>query len=208
MAKDFLKTAQGVLENIGGKENIQNVVHCVTRLRFNLSNYDLANIPKIKTISGVLGCVMQSGQLQVIIGQEVASVYAELCTQAGISTQKPLAENLDKRKTEKPNEKPKGVKKLNAIFDVFAGVFAPIVPAFAGAGIIKGVITILSSYGAFANHPGALLICNAIGDSVFYFCLFWLPPLPQKSLTQTKLWLLQLPVFICTQALLAAQGKR
>ncbi|MCL2608808.1 MAG: PTS transporter subunit EIIC [Treponema sp.] len=158
--------AASVLAAIGGSENIGSLVHCITRLRFKLKSANkCAPMDDIKKIAGVLGCVTQAGQLQVIIGQEVADVYAEVCAQAGIEKRAGIEENLD----DAPNPK----RKFGAaIFDVFSSVFAPIVPAFAGAGIIKGTITLLSMYGSLNDYPGLLLLLNAIGDSVFYFLPF------------------------------------
>ncbi|MCL2558636.1 MAG: PTS transporter subunit EIIC [Treponema sp.] len=158
--------AASVLAAIGGSENIDSLVHCVTRLRFNLKSANkCVPMDDIKKIAGVLGCVTQAGQLQVIIGQEVAYVYAEVCAQAKIEKRDGLEENLDSA--------PKAKRKIGAaIFDVFSSVFAPIVPAFAGAGIIKGTITLLTTYGSLNDYPGLALLLNAIGDSVFYFLPF------------------------------------
>ena len=110
-----------------------------------------------------MGCVNQGGQLQVIIGQTVADVYAEVCSQAGLDTQTALTENLD---AEKKKWSPK------VLFDVISSVFVPAVPAFAGAGIIKGLLTLFTTYGLMSNETGLYLVLNAIGDSVFYFLPF------------------------------------
>jgi PTS system beta-glucosides-specific IIC component len=125
----------------------------------------------IKKINGVLGCVLQGGQLQIIIGPAVADVYAEVCTQAGITQQAAIDENPDDAPPPS-NGKPRKKAGIGVIFDVFSSVFAPIVPAFAGAGIIKGLITLFTTYGILSDSTGLYTLLNAIGDSVFYFLPF------------------------------------
>ena len=161
---DYRALAAAIVEAVGGKENITSCVHCVTRLRFNLKDLKKSkSTEEIGSIPGTVGCVNQGGQLQVIIGQTVADVYAEVCSQAGLDTQTALTENLD---AEKKKWSPK------VLFDVISSVFVPAVPAFAGAGIIKGLLTLFTTYGLMSNETGLYLVLNAIGDSVFYFLPF------------------------------------
>ncbi len=75
---DAKKTAQQVLEQVGGAENVTFLTHCVTRLRFNLKSMDGVDEAKVKAVPGVVGVVNKGGQYQVIIGNEVAAVYDEL----------------------------------------------------------------------------------------------------------------------------------
>lgn len=75
--------ADQVLLSVGGKDNIMQVTHCMTRLRFNLKDESLPDEEKIKAISGVMGVVHSGGQLQVIIGQTVDKVYEYLCDEIG-----------------------------------------------------------------------------------------------------------------------------
>ena len=75
---DAKKTAQQVLEQVGGAENVTFLTHCVTRLRFNLKSMDGVDEAKVKAVPGVMGVVNKGGQYQVIIGNEVAAVYDEL----------------------------------------------------------------------------------------------------------------------------------
>lgn len=164
---DYSAMATAIISAVGGKDNISNLVHCVTRLRFNLKNREAcAPLEEICAIPDTLGAVWQGPQLQIIIGPAVADAYAEVCRQAGIDQQAAIDENLDAELTEKKGFHP------SAIFDVFTGVFAPIVPAFAGAGIIKGVLTLLSTYGVMASDSGVYILLNAIGDCVFKFLPF------------------------------------
>lgn len=157
------KIAASVLEKVGGKTNIEYVVHCMTRLRFTLKDQSLAKKNEIEAIPGVLGVMDQNGQFQVIVGENVPEVYDELCNLAGIAKETAIDENLDT---------PKKKFSASVIFDVFAGVFAPVVSAFAGAGILKGLLILATTYGWMTNDTGLYLVLNAASDSVFYFLPF------------------------------------
>lgn len=166
---DYPALAATIINSVGGAGNISNLVHCLTRLRFNLvDKQEAAPLDDIRTIEGVMGAVWQGPQLQIIIGPAVADLYAEVCLQAGIEQQTALEENLDGD----PGETDRKKFSPSVIFDVFAGVCAPIVPAFAGAGVIKGMLTLLSTYGIMSPESGAYILLNAIGDSVFRFLPF------------------------------------
>lgn len=164
---DYSALAEQIIEKVGGKENIVTCVHCVTRLRFTLKEDSLAQKPDaFSELPGVVGCVYQGGQLQIIIGQTVGELYEEVCNQSGIAAAAALDENLDE-----PSSQKKGWS-VKSVFDVISSVFVPAIPAFAGAGIIKGLLTLLTNYGLMSNQTGLYLILNAIGDSVFYFLPF------------------------------------
>ncbi|MDR1952774.1 MAG: PTS transporter subunit EIIB [Elusimicrobiota bacterium] len=78
MAKDFVKTALGVLDGVGGKDNIKTVVHCATRLRFTLADSAKASDESVKAATGVVSVVKAGGQYQVVIGNDVHEVFVEL----------------------------------------------------------------------------------------------------------------------------------
>lgn len=88
---DAKKTAQGVLKEVGGEENVAFLTHCVTRLRFNLKSMDSVDENRVKNVPGVVGVVNKGGQFQVIIGNEVVSVYKELIKLGNFNTGKQAA---------------------------------------------------------------------------------------------------------------------
>ena len=160
--------AKQILKRIGGENNISFFTHCMTRLRFNLKDHALVQKDELENIQGVLGVVEQSGQLQVIIGNTVADVYDELCKEAGLEKENALDEQMDDVLIKK--------KKINlgAIFEVFSACFAPIVAALAGAGILKGIMTLCTNYGWLATDSGIYTVFNAAADATFYFLPFLL----------------------------------
>ena len=163
---DNKKLASEIIEKIGGKENIEYLVHCMTRLRFNFKDPSIVNQNEIEQINGVLGTMIQNGQFQIIIGETVPDVYEEICKIAGLAKEDAIDEKLDDLKKEKHKFS------LGVIFEVISGVFAPVVTAFAGAGVLKGLLTLFTNYGWMGTDTGIYLILNAASDSVFYFLPF------------------------------------
>lgn len=156
-----------ILELVGGKENVTHLLHCATRLRFNLKNYDLAKVDGLNALDGVVKCLHQQGQLQVIIGGEVAQVYDEVC-RLGEFEKKPEVSAEDQQQ-EKQRLTPKKV--LLNIMDAVSGCVNPILPIIIAAGMVKLIITILgpSMLGIVSEQSDFYTLFTFVGDSGFYF---------------------------------------
>lgn len=150
--------AKEILENVGGKENINSLTHCVTRLRFRLKDESKANDEALKNNPGVVTVMKSAGQYQVVIGNHVPLVYADVCELAGISNGTQQVEE----------EAPQGL--FNKLIDIISGCFQPILGPLCAAGIIKGLNALLVFIlGSSFNNSGTYMILNAIGDSIFNF---------------------------------------
>ena len=134
---DYKKISQEILANIGGKENIENAAHCVTRLRLVLKDTTKFDKEALSKIEGTKGVFLNSGQLQIIFGTgTVEKVFAAFSQEAGI---KEVSLN---------DVKSAGMKKENIFkqgFKVFSDIFIPIVPTFVGAALILGIKSILTT---------------------------------------------------------------
>ena len=161
MAK-FTDDATKLLEYVGGKENINAITHCVTRMRFVLADPKKANIKKIESLPSVKGTFTQAGQFQVIIGNEVADFYKEFTSIAGIEgVSKDAAKNAAK-----DNQTP-----LQKIMSNIAEIFAPLIPAIICGGLILGFRNILET--AVVLQEGTFLagldkFLWIIGEAVFH----------------------------------------
>lgn len=157
---DNKQLAEQIVNKVGGADNVTNLTHCITRLRFNLRNVDLADTEAIKEMDGIVGAVYKGGQYQVIIGPHVQNVYDEaIGLVGGESTDSPS----------EPEEKPKGVA---VFFDTIAGIFTPIVGALAGSGMIKAILALSTAMGWLTPESQTYAILNIMGDAVFYFLPF------------------------------------
>ena len=83
---NYQELAMKILEYVGGEENVSDVYHCATRLRFSLIDRSKAKPDRIEKLSGVSGVMTKNGQFHVIIGTDVPNVY------------RPISEKLDKAK--------------------------------------------------------------------------------------------------------------
>ncbi|MDR7238178.1 beta-glucoside-specific PTS transporter subunit IIABC [Neobacillus drentensis] len=154
---DYNKSAKEIIELIGGEENIHHVIHCMTRLRFNLHDNNKVDRKKLEKVEGVMGTNISGDQFQIIIGNDVPKVYNAILGNSSIKADS----------NSKKSRKNKNV--INAIFDVISGVFTPILPAIAGAGMIKGILAIALTFGWLSDKSQVYTILNAIGDGAFYF---------------------------------------
>lgn len=156
---NYAETAAGILKNIGGKENISHLEHCSTRLRFTLADSGKVKLDELKKVPGVMGVVM-TGQCQVVIGNRVIEVYDEVCR---------LADNPGGGSVE-PEKKAKVKRKPGAVFlDFIVGVFQPLIPAIAGAGILKSLLLLIVMFGWLSKDSTGYRVFNAIADAAFYF---------------------------------------
>ena len=118
---NYENLAKQILKNVGGQENVSNLTHCATRLRFNLRDLSKTNTEAIKKIKGVMGVVDKGAQYQVIIGSDVSSVYKEILKLGDFKNS---------------NSQNDGEKKgFDKIFDIIAGTFTPILPPLTAAGM-------------------------------------------------------------------------
>ncbi|MFP7492850.1 beta-glucoside-specific PTS transporter subunit IIABC [Terribacillus saccharophilus] len=152
------KTAEEILQLVGGESNVQSVIHCMTRLRFNLYDNSKADRKALEQVDGVLGSNISGSQFQLIIGNEVPKVYKELTANSSLS---------ESKSTENEPQQKKNV--ISTIFDVISGVFTPILPAIAGAGMIKGITALLLTLGVLQDTSQTYQILTVIGDGAFYF---------------------------------------
>ncbi len=158
--KDYTNLAAGIIKNVGGKENIQSLTHCVTRLRFKLIDESKANDEVLKNMDGVVTIVKSKSieQYMVVIGEHVTDVYNEILKQLGLESNSNVSNNNDDKK-----ESP-----INRALNVIMGGMGPILNLLCACGIIKGLTVILAILGVSAES-GVYMLLNAAGDCFFYF---------------------------------------
>ncbi|WP_427051867.1 beta-glucoside-specific PTS transporter subunit IIABC [Paenibacillus sp. TC-CSREp1] len=153
-------TAQQIIKAVGGKDNINSVYHCVTRLRFDLKSNDQVDNTALKQLDKVMGTNISGDQFQVIIGNDVSKVF-----DAMVKEEPSIQQNAD-------NKQPKPEKSKNVILNIFetiAGVFAPMLPAITAAGMLKGLLALFVSLEWMSAGTDTYRILSAIGDGVFHY---------------------------------------
>lgn len=151
----YHELAEKIVANVGGKENINSLTHCITRLRFKLKDESNANDDILKNMDGVVTVMKSGGQYQVVIGNHVPAVYEEVVSIAGLSGD--------------TEEESSGGSIFNRLIDILSGCFQPFLGALAAAGMVKGFNALLVFLKLYSNTSGTYTMLNGIGDAIFYF---------------------------------------
>lgn len=158
---DYQAIAKEILKDVGGKDNIVDVTHCYTRLRFVLKDTKQANKEALLQTEGVISVVESGGQYQVVLGNKVAHVYNAL---------EPLLAQQLTTKTSTEEKNSLGNRILNTV----AAIFTPVVPAIAASGMLKGILAIAvmvanNFYQVDLKPLNTYIILSAASDALFYF---------------------------------------
>lgn len=152
----YEKLAKDIIKNVGGKENVISLAHCVTRLRFKLKDEGKANTEVLKKMDGIVTVIQSGGQYQVVIGNHVPDVFADVNAIGGFAA----------AQGEETHEK---LNPLNKFIDIISGVFTPALGVLCATGMIKGLNALLIAFKIIAVTDGTYQILNAVGDCFFYF---------------------------------------
>lgn len=160
MAKNYDQLAKTIIQDVGGKDNVNSVIHCATRLRFKLKDEKKADDDALKDTDGVVTVVKAGGQYQVVIGNEVADVYDAVLKEGGFSGGGQVPDDYGE------DDNSSFVDKAVALI---SGIFTDILAPLSAGGIIKGLVVSVAAMGWLSKTSGAYQILYAIGDSIFYF---------------------------------------
>ncbi|MBX9037626.1 PTS transporter subunit EIIC [Enterococcus raffinosus] len=152
----YRELAEKIVANVGGKENINSLTHCITRLRFKLKDESKANDDVLKNMDGVVTIMHSAGQYQVVIGNHVGQVYEDVVDMTGLGGE-----------SSAPEEASGNI--FNRLIDVISGIFQPFLGALSAGGMIKGLNALLVAAGVLTAESGTYIVLNAIGDAIFMF---------------------------------------
>ena len=155
----YSSLAADIIKNVGGKENVESLRHCVTRLRFRLIDESIANDEVIKNMDGVVTVMKAMGEYMVVIGEHVADVYDEVCSQLGLDAMQ--AENKEQKNAKKKSP-------LEKVLGTIMGGMGPTLHLLCACGIIKGLLVLLTFVG-IKPTDGIYMLMNTAGDCFFYF---------------------------------------
>ena len=163
--KNYEEMSKQILECVGGKENITQLTHCVTRLRFNVRDKSVVKVNEIEKIKGVMGTQWSGEQFQIIIGGEVGDVYKVVCQLAGFQEEAVIDENLDV-----DLKKDHSIKGLFMILmDTLTSILAPIIPAIVACGLLQGVLYSVQSFGWLDPNGETYVFFFNCAQAAFYF---------------------------------------
>lgn len=159
--------ARIIIQNVGGKSNINSVAHCITRLRFKLKDESKANKDVLEATDGVIKVMQSGGQYQVVIGNNVADVYdavLEVGHFQGAGTVDEDGNAVDDGESDGGKKSP-----VSILIDMISGVIQPTLGVLAATGIIKGLLALFSFLNILPATSGTYQVLYAVGDGFFYF---------------------------------------
>ncbi|MGM0212480.1 MULTISPECIES: beta-glucoside-specific PTS transporter subunit IIABC [unclassified Enterococcus] len=190
----YEELAKDIISNIGGKENVISLTHCITRLRFKLKDENKANTEFLKSRNGIITVVQSGGQYQIVIGNNVADVYTDVVEIGGLQND---SEQKTKEKT----------SVLDKFIDVVSGIFQPILGVLCATGMIKGVNAILLATNLLTPKSSTYIILNAIGDSLFYFFPIFLGYTASKKFKLNQFTGMAIGASLVYPAIVSVAGK-
>lgn len=185
MALDYVATSKALVDAVGGVSNIASATHCMTRLRLVLKDEAKADDAKVKGIKGVKSVIKQGGQYQIVIGNEVSNLFKEFSKLGNFSEDGGGA--APKKKEGNP---------IQRLFGFIAGCMTPLLPAMLGTGMVKVLLTLLTTVGLMKTTGATYILLYSMADSFFYFLPVFLAVTIAKKMNHS------IPLFMVIGAML------
>ncbi|QLB17412.1 PTS beta-glucoside transporter subunit EIIBCA [Mannheimia varigena] len=195
---DYATIARQILENVGGKENVNDLNHCFTRLRFVLNDSSKANKTKISQMEGIISVLESNGQFQVVVGNKVKQVFDEI---------KLLIGDIQP-KTNQPK-----AALHHRIINTLVSIFTPTIPALAASGMLKGILALAVIIGNYffqtniKDYP-TYTILNAASDALFYFLPIILGYSSAKAFKTNEFIAMIIGATLCYPSIVALMGNK
>lgn len=153
----YEKFVNQIIELVGGKNNIQSVANCMTRLRFKLKDPSLAKTEEIKELADVIDVVSNDVAYQVIIGTQVQDICPEIKQVLGTSGESGPSDSGEKEKF------------VTMVLRILSESMGPILIPIMAAGLLAGILSLVSLTGLVSAESSTYMILDAIRSSVFFF---------------------------------------
>ena len=163
--KDYAAMCAAIIAACGGKENIANVSHCMTRLRVQLKDESLFDREAGKKVPGVIGLIEQNGEDQFVVGQDVPSLYEEFLSVEGID----FSGAVDDPDALKADAQAKKGDLVQAALSFIGGTFSPVIPVIIAGGLMGAVLSLLTNLCGVSSDAGTYKVISYINQATFYF---------------------------------------
>ena len=160
--KDYALMAKEIIEKCGGEANIASVSHCMTRLRVQARDKSKVDVDAVKKVPGVLNLITKPDEFQIVIGQDVPSLYEEVLKSGSFEAK---GEIVDAEAAASDMQK---LNPLSAVMDFIGGTFSPVIPVLVAGGIIGAFLSLFTNFFGLSPDSGTYTIINAINGAAFY----------------------------------------
>ena len=167
----YEKLCNDILSHVGGKENISQAFHCITRLRIIPKDRGKIDFKGLESIEGIIRVMDSQGQIQCVIGTHVNDVYEEFCNIAGLQEQDAVDAEPDDLKAEM-KAKGQNLGIISRLLDTLAAIVTPALWAIVAGGMVKGVSSTITAFGLLAANDPVITTLGVLGDAPFYFMPF------------------------------------
>ncbi|EAG2965115.1 hypothetical protein B5H54_16525, partial [Listeria monocytogenes] len=161
---DKKETAKLIVERLGGKENINMVTHCATRLRFDIKNKQEIQEENLNSMEEILGIVDKGGQYQLVLGPSVNLFYNEVT---------PLLNDENVKETDDKDINQDEVEDANTswftkVLNYISGAISPVLPVIIGAGMINALLSVAILFG-LSSEGGTYVTLSTLASTGFTF---------------------------------------
>lgn len=156
---DYRQLGIEILAHVGGKQNVNKLTHCATRLRMEFNDDAKVNAKAIEALPGVISVVERGGQFQIVVGNNVQQTFRAMQKEIGNLSEKTGGQQKQKAKS--------GI--ISHIISVISTTFTPVIPAITGAGMIKALLAILKLTGVMSAASPTYHLLDTISDAAFFF---------------------------------------
>lgn len=194
MALDYVETSKKIIEAVGGAGNISSAGNCMTRLRLVLKDDKKANDEKVQSIKGVKGVMRQGGQYQIIIGNEVSNLFKEFKKLGNWGED---GGGAPQKATGNP---------VQRLFGFVSGCMTPMLPAMLGGGMLKVVLTLLTTFAGMSAESSTYILLFAFADAFFMFLPVFLGVTIAKKMGGSQMLFMLVGAALCYPNLISLMG--
>lgn len=192
-------SAKLIVEGVGGKDNIASLAHCATRLRFKLKDESKADVKALEKVKGVLAVVQKGGQTQCVMGNEVGDYYDAIGA-LGVALGGEVDANAEDG-VDKDALKVHG-SLVDVVVDLVTSIFTPVLPALIGAGMIKALLQMATTFFGMDPAGGTYVMLNAIGNAIYNYMPIGLAYTAARRFKANPLIAVCLGISMCTPGII------
>lgn len=194
MAMDYVEVSKKIIDGVGGADNIASATHCMTRLRLILKDEGKADDKAVEGIKGVKSVIKQGGQYQVVIGNEVSNLFKEF-KKMGKFTEDSAA--VPKKAEGSP---------IQRLFGFVAGCMTPLLPAMLGTGMLKVLLTLLTTFAGMDATSSTYVLIYSFADCFFMFLPIFLGLTIAKKMGGSPVLYMVIGAALCYPDMVALMG--
>lgn len=195
MALDYVETSKKIINGVGGADNIASATHCMTRLRLVLKDESKADDKAVEKIKGVKSVIKQGGQYQVVIGNEVSNLFKEFKKYGN------WGDDAAAVKVDGPKGNP-----VQRLFGFVSGCMTPLLPAMLGCGMLKVVLTLLTTFAGMSTESSTYTLLYAFSDCFFMFLPIFLGFTIAKKMGGSPMLYMSVGAALCYPDLVTLMG--